>query len=155
MAMNHQVRKQSVYPLSALLGCVLVIGKDQSANASSSIERALVAYENGHYQSAFKMIKTSADRGNAQAQHLLGVMYRKGLGVDPDEFIAFEWCRQVAENGLLEAQFQLGLMYLQGEGVTEDEDAVQEWLWMATDRGYPQASEVLQFIFLQDFTVGC
>ena len=140
---------------SALFGLALALAAQSPASALDAFEHALSAYEQENYQSAYQLVKHSAIRGNAQAQHILGVMYRKGLGVEPDEYTAFDWCKQAAENGLLEAQFQLGLMYLQGEGVTEDEEQAQQWLWLAADRGYPQASEVLQFIFSQDFTVGC
>ena len=140
---------------SALLGILLALSTQQPAIAGGAFEQALSAYEQGHYKTAYQLVKYSAERGNAQAQHILGVMYLKGLGVEPDEYTAFDWCKQAAENGLLEAQFQLGLMYLQGEGVTEDEEQAQQWLWTAADRGYPQASEVLQFIFSQDHTVGC
>jgi TPR repeat protein len=140
---------------SVLVGCVLALGGGDCALANNEFEKALAAYEQGRYRTAFSLVKVSAERGGVQAQHILGVMYRRGLGVPEDEYAAFDWCRRAAENGLLEAQFQLGLMYLEGEGVTEDHDEAQKWLWAAADRGYPQASEVLQFIFSRDFAVGC
>lgn len=141
--------------LSVLLAGALSMTCNPWAEAGTEMERALSAYEQGHYRTAYQLIRRDAEHGSAQAQHVLGVMYRKGLGVDADEYTAFEWCRQAAENGLLEAQFQLGLMYLQGEGVTEDDEQAQHWLWIAADRGYPQASEVLQYIFSMDYTMGC
>jgi TPR repeat protein len=82
-------------------------------------------------------------------------MYRTGVGVQRDEYRAFELCKLAAKAGLLEAQFQLGLMYLQGEGVTENDDEARKWIWAAADRDYPQAKEVLQFIISADFGMGC
>lgn len=152
--MEKQTESIALLGYSAIVGCVLAMGASPQA-AGDEFERALSAYERGQYQSAFSLVKTSAELGKAQAQHVLGVMYRQGLGVEPDEYSAFDWCKRAAESGLLEAQYQLGLMYLQGEGVTEDDDEAQKWLWAAADRGYPQASQVLQYIYSDDFTVGC
>jgi len=97
----------------------------------------------------------SAEQGNAKAQHLLGTMYRAGLGTEPDEYKGFEWCQRAAKDGLLETQFQLGLMYFDGDGVTQNDDKAMEWIWLAADRGYPQATEVLQYILANDFGMGC
>ena len=154
--MQKQSKSTASFRSSALGACLLgLIGSSSSVAAGSQFERALAAYEQGRYSTAFQLVKSHAEQGEAQAQHVLGIMYRKGIGVAADEYTAFEWCKQAAESGLLEAQFQLGLMYLEGEGVTEDDDEAQRWLWAAADRGYPQATEVLQFIFSEDYSVGC
>ena len=105
----------------------------------------------GQYQQAFQLIKASAEKGEVKSKYILSTMYRRGLGVEVDEYKGFDWCEKAAKEGHLEAQFQLGLMYLEGEGVSEDETKAQNWLWEAADRGYPQASEVLTYIFSDDY----
>ena len=152
--MERQTESMAMLGYSAIVGWMLAMGANPPA-AANDFERALSAYEQGRYQTAFKLVKTSAEQGQVQAQHVLGIMYSQGLGVQSDEYSAFDWCKRAAENGVLEAQYQLGIMYLQGEGVTEDHDQAHKWLWMAADRGYPQASQVLQYIYSDDFTVGC
>ena len=151
MPLAHHTWRTSA--ATAALGWVLALGP--SPAAADSYQRGLAAYQQGDYLRAFDLLKASAENGEPHAQHLLGTMYRRGLGVKENEYEGFEWCKRAAEEGLLEAQFQLGLMYLQGEGVTENDDEAQKWLWAAADRGYPQATEVLQYIFTSDFGVGC
>ena len=111
----------------------------------------LDAISKGQYTQAFPLIKASAEKGDVKSKFILSTMYRRGLGVDVDEYKGFDWCEKAANEGHLEAQFQLGLMYLEGEGVSEDETKAQNWLWSAADRGYPQASEVLTYIFSEDY----
>lgn len=122
-------------------------------------ELGLEAFNKGQYATAFHLIKVSAERGEVKSQFILSTMYRRGLGVEADEYEGFAWCKMAAEEGHLEAQFQLGLMYLEGEGITEDETEAQNWLWAAADRGYPQANEVLTYIFFDDYNdeygIGC
>jgi TPR repeat protein len=153
--MNRKIKPLT----SSILYCAVVCSASPPGMASEQFEQGLSAYEKGRYSLAFRLIKKSAEQGKASAQHLLGAMYRRGLGIEPDEYEGFYWCKRAAEEGLLEAQFQLGLMYLHGEGVTEDQGKAMEWLWAAADRGYPQASEVLQYILSGDnseeFGIGC
>jgi len=137
----------------------LVIGLSSSALIAGEYELGLKAFYKGQYDKAFRLIKMGAEEGDMKSQFILSTMYRRGLGVNADEYEGFSWCKMAAEEGHLEAQFQLGLMYLDGEGVTEDESEAQEWLWAAADRGYPQASEVLTYIFSNDnsdeYGIGC
>lgn len=127
--------------------------------AKSEYELGLQAFDKGKYVEAFSLIKSSAEKGEVKSQFILSTMYRRGLGVEADEYEGFAWCKKAAEEGHLEAQFQLGLMYLEGEGISEDETEAQNWLWAAADRGYPQASEVLTYIFSddyhQEYGIGC
>lgn len=118
---------------------------------AGEFELGLNAFNKGEYTQAFQLIKVSAERGDVKSSFILSTMYRRGLGVEADEYRSFDWCKKAAEEGHLEAQFQLGLMYLEGEGTSEDETQAQNWLWAAADRGYPQASEVLTYIFSEDY----
>lgn len=124
-----------------------------AAPVADEYQAGITAYNKGYYIRAFKLIKRGAEQGDVKSQYALSTMYRRGLGVEADEYEGFYWCKRAAEEGYLEAQFQLGLMYLEGEGVTQDEDEAQNWLWSAADRGYPQASEVLTYIFSENYDV--
>lgn len=135
------------------------IGLSSPTLKAGGYERGLEAFNKGQYDEALRLFKGSSERGDANSQFVLSTMYRRGLGIEADEYEGFKWCKMAAEEGHLEAQFQLGLMYLDGEGVTEDETEAQVWLWAAADRGYPQASEMLIYIFSddyqQEFEIGC
>src|SRR3990172_3515441 len=44
-------------------------------------EDATAAYERGDYATAFRLMKPLAEKGDAKAQHNLGLMYYQGQGV--------------------------------------------------------------------------
>jgi TPR repeat protein len=132
-----------------------LLGVSATPSAALDLQTGMAAYHQGDYAQAFHVFFREAEEGNAMAQHLLGTLYQTGRGVERDPEAGFLWCLKAAQGGVREAQFQVGLMYLQGEGVTENEEKAIDWLWEAADRGYPQASEILQFIFSNDFGVGC
>ena len=69
---------------------------------------------------AAKAILTEAEKGDAQAQRNLGMMYLNGNQVKKDRKEAAKWLRKSAEQGNAKAQAHLALMYLRGEGVTKD-----------------------------------
>ncbi|MCU7931284.1 MAG: sel1 repeat family protein [Candidatus Thiodiazotropha sp. (ex Codakia rugifera)] len=152
--MNNVIGVKKSLTLSVLLSTALTI----SSSIDLADERQCRLFS-GHrpeeQEKAFQCLEEHAKQGDIRAQYLVSTMYNSGHGVEKDEYNAYKWCRQAAEEGLLEAQFQLGLMYLNGEGITPDDDEAIKWLWAAADRGYPQASEVLQFIFSDDFGLGC
>ena len=64
-------------------------------------------------------LKSRAERGNAEAQYELGLMYDTGDGVAEDNREAVKWYGLAAEQGDAEAQFELGWMYVNDEGVNE------------------------------------
>ncbi len=151
--------RTSVIPI--IISSLITLSAVSAAEATGDeYEQGLAAYHKSDYKKAFQLIKISAESGAARGQFILSTMYRRGLGVEKDEYEGFYWCKQAAEQELLEAQFQLGLMYMDGEGVTDDESEAIKWLWSAADRGYPQATEMLQYLFSEqhdeeEFDIGC
>lgn len=73
----------------------------------------------------------AAERGDAEAQFRLGVMYQWGEGAVPNLARAAEWYRRAAEQGLAKAQNNLGLLYAQGQGVPQDYVAAYMWFTLA------------------------
>ena len=62
-------------------------------------EDGMVAYNRGDYVPAIKLFRPLAEAGNAKAQSILGVMYRKGEGVTPSSARAFMWLSIAAARG--------------------------------------------------------
>ncbi len=122
---------------------------------AESLEAGVAAYQEKQYSKALEIFQQYAEKGDPTAQFYLSVLYRSGMGVERDEYEAFDWCKKSAGEGVLDAQFQLGIMYLHGEGAEEDDALALEWLWQASDRGHLHAREVLQFVLQNDFTTGC
>ena len=51
------------------------------------------------------------------AQHDLGAIYDRGVGVAEDDRAALNWYRKAAMQGVQSAQYLMGMMYLDCEGV--------------------------------------
>ena len=151
MISKQKFLKSSILPVvvSSIFGLSSLSIEARGDNYTQGI----TAYENGEYSKAFDLMKLSAESGVAKSQLILSIMYRRGLGIEKDEYEGFYWCKQAAEQEILEAKFHLGLMYMEGEGVTEDEDEAVKWLWDAASLGYPQATEILQYVFSEDFDI--
>ena len=69
----------------------------------------------------FEATKAKAEKGDAEAQNSLGVMYFSGEGVPEDVKEAVKWYSNAAEQGYALAQFYLGNMYRTGTGVQKDD----------------------------------
>ncbi|KAF9080641.1 hypothetical protein BGX23_001851, partial [Mortierella sp. AD031] len=62
----------------------------------------------------------AAYQGNANAQHIVGVMYQEAMGVPRSYSKAMEWYLKAANQGFAAAQHKLGFMYDVGKGVPQD-----------------------------------
>ena len=68
----------------------------------------MVAYNRGDYVPAVKLFRPLAQAGNAKAQNVMGVMYRKGQGVARSSARAFMWFSLAAKRGDAQAKAELG-----------------------------------------------
>ncbi len=75
-------------------------------------ESAKRAFDQGDYATALKELKPLAEKGNADAQALLGLMYNQGRGVPLDIGQAIKWYKTSAGEGNAAAQCRLGSIYL-------------------------------------------
>jgi TPR repeat protein len=64
------------------------------------VNDGIQAYNNGNYKKAFKLLKKSAEQGNATAQLNLGIMYAKGQGVRQNMTLVKELFGKACDNGL-------------------------------------------------------
>lgn len=79
-----------------------------------------VAFDRANYQTALKVWMDQAMSGSAEAQNNVGEIYSKGLGIEPDYGMAFQWFKKAADQGYNRAKINLGYLYEQGLGVTQD-----------------------------------
>ena len=75
-----------------------------------------------------------AEQGNAEAQFLLGSMYRDGTAVDQEHVEATEWFRRSAEQGYVPSFLPLAQAYLNGLGVPQDFVSAHLWFNLAAAR---------------------
>ena len=70
-------------------------------------EDGMAAYNRGDYTPAIQLFRPLAAKGNAKAQHLIGVMYHKGEGVARSSVRAFAWFSLAAAHGDSDAKAKL------------------------------------------------
>lgn len=101
----------------------------------SALNDAKAAYNRLDYQTALKLLQPLASLGNAQAEHVLGLMYEQGLGVKQDYSEAMRWYRMAADQGSAGAEWNIGWMYWRGEGVKQDGWEAEQWIFKAANQG--------------------
>ena len=116
---------------------VLVDGDEEKRYAKYIELRAEQLYSEAR---ALKWLELDAKRGNAKAQHNLGVMYLEGQGVTQDYKIALHLFQLAAEQGDAEAHWSLGFMYQNGFGVTQDPVRAYMWWDIAASKGNADAA---------------
>jgi TPR repeat protein len=105
------------------------------------------AYNARNYALALKEITPLARAGNADAEHLLGLMYYMGRGVPRDYRQAFAWHYKAAQQGKADAHYVVGAMYYTGNAVPQDEKLAVQWFHKAAEQGHPDAQYALGLMY--------
>ena len=95
--------------------------------AAADFETGLEAFRNGDYKTVFTLWEPLAKAGAPEAQFSLGILYRRGLGVEPDYRQAMGWFERAAGRGHPSTQFNLGYIYEKGIGVRRSRVAALRW----------------------------
>ena len=128
-----------------ILMLVIELGLPQAA--MDGFAEGATAYNSKNYAVALKEIRPLAQAGNADAQHLLGLMYYMGRGVPQDYKQALEWHRKAAQKGKADAQYVVGAMYYTGNAVIQDHKQAVAWFRRAAEQGHPDAQQVLGLMY--------
>jgi len=78
-----------------------------AAAIAGPLEDGMAAYNRGDYVPAIHVFRALAAQGNAKAQSVLGVMYRRGQGVARNSARAFVWFSRAAARGDVRAKAEL------------------------------------------------
>ncbi len=106
-------------------------------------QQALLFLNNNELKQAVPLLQQAAEKGSAEAQYQLALLYAGGRGVKQSPQLAGKWLQSSAEQGFAEAQYQLGVMYAEGKGVPEDPSMALQWLKAAAP-SLPAAAERLK-----------
>jgi TPR repeat protein len=98
-------------------------------------------------QEAFESCHRAAQKGDAQAMGLLGLMYEKGRGTPRDDQKAVEWLKKGALKGDAAAQNNLGFLYLKGRGLARNLVQAKKWFEKSAAQGLASAQENLGLIY--------
>jgi TPR repeat protein len=93
---------------SILIGAIMAsVSGAFSTALAGPWEDGMAAYNRGDYVPAIKLFRPLAQAGNAKAQSIMGVIYRKGQGVAPNSARAFMWLSVAAARGDAKAKAEL------------------------------------------------
>jgi peptidoglycan hydrolase-like protein with peptidoglycan-binding domain len=87
----------------ALVGGLALAGLAAATPASADYYDGMTAYHNLDYATAHRELQPLADRGDARAQRLVGLLYRDGLGVRQDLIRAYMWFDLSTQGGQFSA----------------------------------------------------
>ena len=132
--------QQSVHPSSA------AASQDAAQAEMDEANRLGMMYGSGDgvpqdWEQARTWFRKAADRGHANAQFNLAVIYSNGRRAQ-DYAHALLWYRKAAHQGHAKAQFNLGLMYANGQGVQQDQAQALAWYTEAAELGRLRALAV-------------
>ncbi|MGH8274704.1 MAG: tetratricopeptide repeat protein [Gammaproteobacteria bacterium] len=105
---------------------------------SASSQAAITAEPQG-----LSELRTAAKRGDANAQHNLGLRYVKGQGVARNYKKSAYWFSKAAEQGESRSQYDLGLQYKYGQGVPKDYKKAADLFRKAAKQGEVHAQGFL------------
>ena len=120
----------------------------------TKLENGIKAVEKQDYMSAYQIFKVLAERGDAEAQHNLAVLYRQGKGVMQDIDKAAELFRKSAEQGLPSSQYYMGHLYDTGSGVEKNPELAVKWYQKAAEQGDPLAQTNLGVAYANGEGIG-
>jgi TPR repeat protein len=117
------------------------------ASSLAGLAEGVLAYKEQDYAAALKEIAPLARAGNADAEHVLGLMYYQGRGVPRDYKQAFQWHHKAAAQGLPAAEYVVGAMYYTGNAVPQDQVLAVSWFRKAAEQGHPDAQYALGLMY--------
>ena len=95
----------------------------------------------------FKEAMKGAERGDADSQFSVGIMYDLGQGVPQNYTEALKWYGRSANQGNAAAQNNLGILYLQAQGTPQNFSQAARWFQLSANQGYAPAQMNLGFMF--------
>ncbi|MGD8567153.1 MAG: ankyrin repeat domain-containing protein, partial [Gammaproteobacteria bacterium] len=114
------------------------------AGVKEDFEEAMNAAKQRDLKFAMQIWRELAKNGHAKSQYQMGVLYRKGLGVEKNLETAYMWFRRAAEKGHPLAQYNLGIMYQKGWGTKRDAKEAEKWFRRAAKQDVAMAKEKIK-----------
>jgi len=88
------------------------------------------------FRKTLALLQPLADAGDPEAQTVLGMIHRDGLGVTKNAAEAVLWFQKAADQGWMFGQYHLGVTYLNGLGVPQSDVEAAAWFHKAAASGF-------------------
>jgi protein-disulfide isomerase len=142
----RRTRSMRIAPRSLVLSVLTFLIVSVVA-ARADLHAGRQAFEKGDYATALKELRPLADKGNPQAQMLLGKMYLSGRGVPRNVNQALQWLTPAAEHGNREAQFLLGTTCLMNKPHKDTAQGLK-WMRLSAEQGLSDAQLLLDMAYM-------
>ncbi len=113
---------------------VLALFMALSRPVSADLLAALAAIEYKDFSKAIQELEPLAEKGDSQAEYLLGKLLLEGHGGGQAIERGMGYLTKAAERDYGQAQAMLGFIYANGIGIAADPAAAQKWLTRSLDR---------------------
>lgn len=126
-----------------LSSCVFWPNDYSNWNGGDSFKEGVTAFNTSRYALALEKLKEPAERGNIDAQYLMGLIYRYGLTGEKNSFLAEKYLNMAANNGQTAAQVQLAFLYQDRNAPLYNPLAAYRWFEIVVG-SRPQYQQELQ-----------
>ncbi|MDB6024958.1 MAG: hypothetical protein JWM68_1181 [Verrucomicrobiales bacterium] len=117
-----------------------VLERAQNGDRLAQLEVGKLYGEKWRFEESNVWYLKAAEQGDARAEHIMGVRYTFGQGVEKDAAEAGKWFLLAAEQGHAGAQYSVGLRWVRGEaGEPQDFAEAAKWFRLAADQGHANA----------------
>ncbi|WP_369310749.1 sel1 repeat family protein [Providencia rettgeri] len=144
--------KQLKVGLFALIIIAIAIGIYfiNASNQSNSAQAGYDLYQQGDANAAVEQFKKNADQ-DSQSAYALAMMYKDGIGVEPDDEVAQRYLVKAAEANNKNALYNLGYYrYNREMDDTEEDRNGLTSLIKAADLGVKEAQELVGSVYIKD-----
>ena len=101
----------------------------------AGMDEGIDALKRNDFARAAKELRPLAEKGNAEAQYRVGLMYEYGKGFPQDKVQAVSWLRKSATQGHIQAQVEIAVILATGDGVPQDDKQAVDWFRKAAEQG--------------------
>jgi TPR repeat protein len=130
--------------VAAFLGARALLTGPSTAELT---EQGVAAYDAEDYSAALPFLVQAADKGDPEAEYMLGRMYFNGNGVAQDVDRAYELFQASADESHPGGQTGIGFLYSVGEAVELDDEEALRWYRLAADQGFAAAQANLGYMY--------
>lgn len=128
-------RGGGMFPMRSFVACIVCVLTISNPAAADRFEAGRAAWDGGDLDSALTLLLPLAERGDREAQYLVGRIELCGDGLPIDLVSGFGWYLRAAEQGHPDAQYAVGHEYAMeragGEPDPIPEDLVESYIWFS------------------------
>ncbi len=134
--------------LPSLLVTLIIACVTTAPVSATELKPGQLEFDRGHYANALNIWHPLATAGDPEYQVLIGEMYRRGLGVEKDQFRALSWHQKASAQGHADGTYHVAQFHLYGQGgVNRDPVRALAIFQSAADLGHWKAQYVISRAF--------